>query len=70
MSPGKVINVGFKLDVGKTIQMLCDDQAWAMVRQAFETAAMAIVDLHDKQQLYQGGLSLGSIGFSGTNRSV
>ena len=70
VSPIKVINIGYKLDLGKTIQMLCDEQAWSVVRQAFESAAMALVDLHDKPQLYQGGLSLESIGFSGGDRSV
>ena len=67
---GKVVNLGFKVALRRTILMLKEEKSWSTMHKAFESAAIALVDLHEKHDVYQGGLAPETITFSGAHRTA
>ena len=66
MLKGKLISIGYKISTARSISMLKERKAWINVKQCLQHAAADLINMHDQQKLFHGGVSMHNLCFSGS----
>ena len=66
----KVMSIGFKIPLPSTLELMRTKKMWNESKKCLQAAAMQLMQMHDEDKIFQGGLSLESIAYSATTQEA